>query len=113
MYNYNQVISGIAKYVDTEIVNKIVGWKKWVVGSGLGIMLSSMTNVFNQIKTNEFVKMMGIIDENDNIDVEKIYVEMKNQAAKGPITFDIPMLGPVTLSEQDLDTMYRLIKNEQ
>lgn len=31
MYNYSQVINGIAKYVDLEIVNNINGWQKWVV----------------------------------------------------------------------------------
>ena len=82
MYNYSQVISGIAKYIDTEIVNKIVGWKKWVVGSGIGMAMSNSTNVFNQLKENQFVKMLNIIDKNDKIDVDKIYQEMKKQAKK-------------------------------
>ena len=73
MYDYNKVINGIAKYIDTEIVDKILGWKKWVVGSGLGLALSNSTNVFNQLKNNEFVKMLNIIDKDNKIDVDKIY----------------------------------------
>ena len=49
MYEYNKVINGLSKYIDTEIVDKITGWQKWVVGGGLGIALSNGTNIFNQL----------------------------------------------------------------
>lgn len=113
MYEYNKVINGIAKYIDTEIVDKIVGWKKWVVGSGVGIALSNATDVFNQLKNNDFVKMLNIIDKDDKIDVDKIYKEMKKQAKKSAITFDAPIIGAITLNEQDVEKIYEIIKNEQ
>ena len=112
MYEYNKVISGIVKYVDTEIVDKITGWKKWVVGSGIGLALSNTTEVFNQLKNNEFVKMLGVINKEDKVYVDKIYKEMKKQAKKSAVTFDMPMIGPITLNEQDVDKMYELIKSE-
>lgn len=112
MYDYNKVINGIAKYIDTEIVDKILGWKKWVVGSGLGIALSNSTNVFNQLKNNEFVKMLNIIDKDNKIDVDKIYKELKKQAKKSSITFELPMVGSITLNDQDIEKLYELIKNE-
>ena len=111
MYEYNRVIKGITTYIDTEIIDKIAGWKKWVVGSGIGLAMSNTTNVFNQIKSNEFIKLLGVIDENDKIDVDKIYKEMKQQASKGAITFDMPLVGPLTLNESDVDKMYDCIKN--
>lgn len=112
MYEYNKVISGIAKYIDNEIVEKISGWKKWIIGSGVGIALSNMSEVFNQLKNNEVVKLLNIIDKDDKIDVDKIYKEMKKQAKKSAITFDVPMIGPMTLNGQDVDKMYELIKSE-
>ena len=112
MYDYNKVINGIAKYIDTEIVDKILGWKKWVVGSGLGLALSNSTNVFNQLKNNEFVKMLNIIDKDNKIDVDKIYKELKKQAKKSSITFELPMVGSITLNDQDIEKLYELIKNE-
>lgn len=113
MYEYNKVINGIAKYIDTEIIDKISGWKKWVVGGGVGVMLSNTTETFNKLKNNEFVKVLNIIDKDDKINVEKIYREIKKQAKKSPATFDIPMIGAVTLNEQDVDKIYDFIKNEQ
>lgn len=110
MYEYNKVINGIAKYIDTEIVDKITGWQKWVIGSGVGIALSNATNTFNKLKENDFVKMLGIINKDDKIDVDKIYKEMKKQAKKSAITFNAPLIGTMTLNEQDVDKIYELIK---
>lgn len=110
MYEYNKVINGITKYVDTEIVDKLTGWQKWVVGGGIGIALSNATNLFKHLKENEFVKMLEIIDEDDYINVDKIYQEMKKQAQKGAITFNAPIVGIMTLNEQDVDKLYSLIK---
>lgn len=110
MYEYNKVLNGVAKYIDTEIVDKISGWKKWVIGGGVGLALSNMTEVFNQLKNNEFVKLLNIIDKDDKINVDKIYQELKKQALKGAITFDMSMLGPITLNEQDVEKLYELIK---
>ena len=112
MYEYNKVINGVAKYIDTEIVDKISGWKKWVIGSGVGIALSNATEVFNKLKNNEVVKLLNIIDNDDKIDVDKIYKELKKQAQKGAITFDMPMIGPITLNQHDVDRLYELIKEE-
>ena len=112
MYEYSKVINGIAKYIDIEIVDKITVWKKWVIGGGVGIALSNMSNVFNELKKNEMIKLLNIIDKDDKIDVDKIYKEMKKQAKKGAVTFDVPMLGGLTLNEQDVDKLYEFIKNE-
>lgn len=112
MYEYGKVLNGVAKYIDIEIIEKIPGWKGWVFGSGVGIALSNMTDIFNQLKTNEYVKLLNIIDKDDRINVDKIYEEMKKQASKSAITFDVPMLGALTLNENDVDKMYEFIKKE-
>jgi hypothetical protein len=111
MYEYSKVLNGITKYIDTEIVDKIEGWQKWVIGSGIGIALSNSTNLFNQLKDNEIVKMLGIINEENKIDIEKIYKEFKNQAKKGSISFEVPLVGTLTLNEQDVDKIYDFIRN--
>ena len=110
MYEYSKVINGISKYIDTEIISNINGWQKWVVGSGIGLALSNSSNLFNTLKQNQVVKMLDIIDENEKINVDKIYREMKKQAKKSSITFEVPMLGSLTLNEQDVDRLYELIK---
>lgn len=111
MYSYGQVINGVSRYIDTEIVNKMSGYQKWVIGAGAGIFLNKGTKIFENIKNNEIVKSMEIIDSEDNIDVDCIYQELKKQASKGAITFDLPMIGAITLNETDVDKLYSYIKN--
>lgn len=110
MYEYIKVLNGITTYIDKEIIDKINGWQKWIVGSGIGIAMSNSTNVFNELKNNQFIKMLGIINKDDKIDVDKIYKEFKKQAKKSAITFDVPLIGTITLTEQDVDKLYEYIK---
>ena len=111
MYNLDQVMMGLTKFIDNEILTKINGWQKWVIGTGLGIVTTKMENVFNSLKNNELVKMLELIDDNDHINVDAIYNELMKQAQREPITIDLPMLGALTLKEQDVMSLYNYIKN--
>jgi hypothetical protein len=111
MYNLDQVMTGLTKFIDNEIINSISGWQKWVVGTGLGIATTKGTHIFESLKQNELIKMLELIDENDNIDVDTIYEELLKQARRGPITIELPMVGNLTLKEQDVISLYNYIKN--
>lgn len=111
MYNYNNVMNGVTKYIDNEIVSKLNDWRGWVLGGALGISLSKFDTVFEELKKNGFVKMLGVV-QGDMVDVDTIYKELKKQASKGSITFSIPMIGALTLSDKDVDALYRYIIEE-
>ena len=64
MVTYNQVVNGMSRYIDQEIVNKIQGWQRWALGAGAGIMMNKGTNMFNAFKAHPVVKMLEVIDEN-------------------------------------------------
>ena len=111
MYRFDKVIKGIINYIDNEILIKIDGWQKWVVGAGAGMLMSNATEIFNNLKTNEFIKLLNIIDENNNtIDISRLYGEIRKQAQKGPVDLNIPMIGTITLNETDVDKIYNYIK---
>lgn len=111
MVTLAQVQNGIVKYLDTEITPKIPGWQKWVFGAAVGISISKISNIFTALKEHPFVKMLDVIDENDNIDIDSIYQEFRRQSQKGAITFDVPIIGmPITLNTTDVDKLYQMIK---
>lgn len=111
MVPMSQVQNGIAKYLDTEIVGKLNDWRKWVVGAAAALILQDFNKIVEQYKGNDFVKMLGVIDEGNNVDVQKLYQMFKAQAQKSPATFNAPLLGTVTLNESDVDKLYHYIIN--
>lgn len=110
MYHLNQVITGVQRYTETEIIQKIDGWQKWIVATGISLALDKSVNIFNELKSNEFVKMLELIDDEDKIDVDTIYRELKKQADKGPITINLPILGIATFTSTDVDRLYSSIQ---
>lgn len=110
MYHLSQVITGIQNYAETEIIQKISGWQRWIVATGISLALDKSTNIFNELKSNELVKMLELIDDEDRIDIDAIYRELKKQAEKGSATIDLPMIGAVTFTSTDVDRLYSSIQ---
>ena len=112
MFKYDKVIKGITNYIDNEILTKIQGWQRWVVGAGAGMLMSNALEVFNNLKTNEVIKLLNVIDESNNtINVTRLYEEIKKQAQKSAVDVNIPMIGTITLNETDVEKLYSYIKN--
>lgn len=109
MKNLNSVITGLKKYLDAEMLSKIQGLNKWLVGASLSMALENGTNIFNQLKENKIVKAMDVINTDDEIDVEKLYKHLSEQAKKSAVTFNLPFIGAVTVKSSDLDKLYQLI----
>ena len=109
MYTYEQVYEGIEKYIEREILHKIPGWKKWVVGTGLELAIANGENIYKELKEYPLVKMLNVIDEGDHINVIDIYKCLKKRAEQGSITFEIPMIGEMTLNKDDVDKLYYYI----
>ena len=46
MYYLSQVINGIQEYTESEIIHKINGWQKWVIATGISLMLEKSKSFF-------------------------------------------------------------------
>lgn len=111
MVNVGQVQNGITRYLDNEIVKNMTGWQKWTFGAFGAIAVSRAGDIFETLKNNQMVAALGVIDNNDMIDIDTIYREFKRQAQAGAITIDVPVLGALSLNETDVDKMYNYITN--
>ena len=109
MVTLSQVQSGAARYIDDEIISKIADWRKWVIGAGASIALTNTTDIFARLKASPMVQALGVIDENNMIDIDRLHGEFMKQAQKGAVTFEVPLLGALTLTSQDVDKIYHYI----
>lgn len=112
MYDLNKVINGVIKYIDNELLNKIEGWQKWAFGIVSGLAIKNANNIFEKLKNNPFISSLGIIDEENNIDIDEIYGLAINEARKSSINVSIPMLGSINFDDTDVTKLYNYIKNE-
>ena len=110
MVNYEQVVNGLTKFIDNEIISQLSGNQKILLGIGTGVALRKGENMYNALKNNSMIKMLGIITD-EGIDLETLYEEAKKQAMKEVIRVDIPMVGTLKLNEEDIVKLYNYIKN--
>ena len=71
--------------------------------------MDKATHIFNSLKSNEIVKMLELISEDDEIDVDSIYKELKKQAEKR-YRIDLPLIGTMTFTTTDVDKLYHSIQ---
>lgn len=109
MVELNQVINGLKAYVEDEVITKLSGLDKWLVGAGVSMLLDNGANVFNTMKDTELVKLMEIVNSDNQIDIEKVYKALLEQAEKSAVTFKVPMVGSMTINRQDVEKMYQCI----
>lgn len=106
-----QVINGLISYADNEIMNKLPTSGKWIMGTAIGLASNKVSNVVDSLVNNSIVKMMGIVDDDGRIDTEALIEAMKMSADKyGKITFDVPMVGKLTFSSADIDSLRTYIR---
>lgn len=110
MIELNQLINGLKNYLEAEFLPKVTGIEKWLIGASLSMLLDKGTEVFNELKQNPFIKTMEIIDSNDQIDIDRLYSALIEQARKSAVTFKMPLVGSVTLKSEDLEKIYSEIK---
>lgn len=109
MVTMDQIKRGAARYVDEEFTAKLSGWQRWAVGAGAAMALENLEVSMSGLLENHAVRAMGVLDEAGNVDLDRVYTSLKKQAQKGPVTFQMPLLGAVTINEQDVDRLYTCI----
>lgn len=110
MVSFNQIVQGLLKYIDAEILPKISGIQKWATGVAVSLAVNNSTQIFHNLKNNQYIKMLNIIDDHDQVNLDVLYAEFKKQAQKGPIVVDVPMVGSFTFNEMDVNKLYSYIQ---
>ena len=106
MYNANQVINGLIKYADSEVMTKLPVSGKWIMGTAINLASDKINNVVETLANNSAAKMLGIVDENGNIDADALIEAMRASAEKyGKMTIEVPIIGKLTFSSADVDML--------
>lgn len=103
-----QVAQGVATYIDRELVPKVPGIRKWVLGiSGAyaGKMIEEKVDEYRDLLIS-----IGVMEEDGMIDIDTLASHLKKSAAvNGPVTEHFPMLGDITFDSGDVDKLHTYI----
>lgn len=109
MVHYTKVLSGVAAYIDRELISQMGGSVKgWIAGAAAALMLERGKQAALEAMRAPMLKEMGLVDGED-VDVDAIYSALLEQARKGSATATLPLIGPVTFKESDVEALYRYI----
>ena len=104
-----QVKNGLSAYIDSEIAPMLEGWERIGFCSAAVLILRKLPLIFDQYKNNNFVKMLGVIDEKDNIDLDALRDAVASYLKEEHI--DIPIIKRrMKVTGKDLDKLYNMIK---
>lgn len=104
----DQLVSGMSKYADQEIIAKVSGVRKWLVALATPAVMMSVSDMI--LKNKDTLVKAGYMTEDGMVDIERLYTDVSGIARKtGSVTEHLPVLGDVTFSEQDIERLYLCI----
>lgn len=113
MYTSEQVLNGLIKYIDNEVLAKLELKGKILLGTGITIAMRNANTFLQNIPNNDLVKMLGVVDENGMYDVDTVSESLKaNMQKYGKMQFEIPVVGKLSFLPEDVDLLKSYIKGD-
>lgn len=106
MVSIDRVQAGVARYLDTEIIAKMSGVNKWLVAATASAYISDAPELLRKLNEKKAFAALNLIDEAGNVDIDKVYQHLKPIAAKYSAPVTLPVVGTLTFTEQDVDSLY-------
>ena len=110
MVTIDQAMRGVAQYADNEIIPHLPTGKGIGAGIALALIMEGGKSRILALKDHPAVQMMGIMDADGNIDLERLYnaARPRFDGQKLPIT--VPIIGELRFDVSDLDKLYKYIQ---
>lgn len=111
MVSIDKIEKGVASYLDGELMPKLQsnGWEKVLVGTAASLAIHRTGAIIAGYKDHKLVKMLGIMDDEGNVDVEVLAAEVKKNIPKDGVKVDIPIIGIMTFHKDDVDKLCEYI----
>lgn len=85
-------------------------WQEFLARITVGRVFENKETVKTAIVNNGFIRTFGIVDEDGNVDIERLASDMKREIQrKEKLTVSIPLFGTITFHPEDVDSLYNMI----
>ena len=110
MVTIDQAMRGVAQYADNEIIPHLPTGKGIGAGIALALIMDGGKSRILALKDHPAVQMMGIMDEEGNIDLERLYNAARARVDGKKIPLTIPVIGELRFDVNDVDRLYKYIQ---
>lgn len=110
MVTIDQAMRGAAKFADNEIIPHLPMGKGIGAGIALALIMDGGKTQLLKLRENPAVQMMGIMDEDGNIDLDRLYNAARSRVDGKKIPLTIPVIGELRFDVNDVDRLYKYIQ---
>lgn len=111
MATANQIRLGVGDYIERHMMPRLDGKRQFLLGMAYGLAAGKMDELMQAVQGNEAARMLGIVQENGEIDIDALYnAAYAQMQAHGKLKLDIPMIGAFAFDADDLRELYNAIK---
>ena len=110
MVTIDQAMRGVAQYADNEIIPHLPTGKGIGAGIALALIMDGGKAQLLKLRENPAVQMMGIMDADGNIDLDRLYNAARTRVDGKKIPLTIPVIGELRFDVNDVDRIYKYIQ---
>jgi hypothetical protein len=110
MVTIDQAMRGVAQYADNEIIPHLPVGKGIGAGIALALIMDGGKAQLLKLRENPAVQMMGIMDDEGNIDLDRLYNAARTRVDGKKLPITVPIIGELRFDVGDLDKLYRYIQ---
>ena len=110
MVTIDQAMRGVAQYADNEIIPHLPTGKGIGAGIALALIMDGGKSRILALKDHPAVQMMGIMDAEGNIDLERLYNAARPKVDGQKVPLTIPIIGELRFDVNDVDRLYKYIQ---
>ena len=108
MIPYEHMTAGLIRFVHTEMLPHLDGFKKVAFAAYLDLSANNAVQQLKAAAAAPAVAMTGIFQE-DGVDIDRLYKSVSDHMG-GPMEIMIPMIGKFSLGRADVDKLYNYMK---
>jgi hypothetical protein len=116
MVHKSSLIPGLSKFIDENILAHYppTSMKRILMAGAVSLYLKKGSTIIDSLMSNPIFTTLGVVDSNGMIDVETMREVLKQEVSKaGCIKLNIPFVGEIDFTSDDVESLYRLIKSAE
>lgn len=112
MVTANQVAAGLGDYLQKVIMPRMDDGRKIVIGTAYIMFAYRLDKIAEMLTKSNVAKLLGVVDDSGMIDIDTLQPALKEQfKQQGKLSFDIPYIGTLSFDANDIDEIFRYIRN--